>query len=402
VAIVLIARKSMKAACALLILCALVLSLSDRALSSTGASAEVPVNITIAAIGDVIPHARILSAARDRRTGTYDFGPIFGPIAPYLARADYTVANLETPLAGPDSGYTGYPRFNAPIELAYALQRTGVDLCATANNHCLDRGWSGIVSTLDRLDQVGLTHVGTYRSPSEKRTPLVVDIRGVKVGFLNYTAVLNSRIPAREQKDYAVDVLDVDAAARDALQARMWGADVVIAIVHYGNEYERQPSVRQVAISQGTTDAEGLLARGVDVIVGHHPHVVQPIARVVAEPGREAKDTYVAYSLGNFLSNQPWRYTDSGIIAYINIEKRGLRVSVTGISYLPVYVQRSTRVYPPTYRVVPLLPGLEPSTDIAFTRRDKTRMDQIRSELDTILSRPEDNIQLLDLAALGL
>jgi poly-gamma-glutamate synthesis protein (capsule biosynthesis protein) len=122
----------------------------------------------------------------------------------------------------------------------------------------------------------------------------------------------------------------------------------------------------------------------------------------VAEPGREAKDTYVAYSLGNFLSNQPWRYTDSGIIAYINIEKRGLRVSVTGISYLPVYVQRSTRVYPPTYRVVPLLPGLEPSTDIALTRRDKTRMDQIRSELDTILSRPEDNIQLLDLAALGL
>jgi poly-gamma-glutamate synthesis protein (capsule biosynthesis protein) len=398
-------RKSLGAAFAVLALCALVVSLSGQALATTTSTsiAEAPVNITIAAVGDVIPHARILSAARDRHTDTYDFWPMFGPIAPYLAGADYAIANLETPLAGPETGYTGYPSFNAPIELAHALTLSGVDLCATANNHCLDRGWPGIVGTLDRLDQAGLAHMGTYRSPIEKSTPLVVDIQGVRVGFLNYTAGVNGRLsPSPAQQGCAVNVLDVDAMAMDALAARMWGADIVIAIVHDGNEYQRQPSTRQVAVSQGRADFAGLLSRGVDVIIGHHPHVVQPIVRVAAEPGRKVKDAYVAYSVGNFISNQPWRYTDSGIIAYVNIEKRGLYASVTGISYLPVYVQHSTRSYPETYRVMPVLPGLEPTTDIPLTRRDKSRMDQIWKELNPWLYLPEDNIGPVDLAAIGL
>ena len=112
--------------------------------------------ITVAAVGDVMPHMPILNSVRDLQTGSYDFGPVFAPIAPYLAKPDYTLANLETRLAGPGPGFSGYPRLNSPAELAYALKGAGVDLLATANNHSLDLGWDGITGTLDRLDAAGL------------------------------------------------------------------------------------------------------------------------------------------------------------------------------------------------------------------------------------------------------
>ncbi len=173
---------------------------SVETVTTTTSTTELTREITIAAVGDVLPHVGILSSARDSITGEYDFWPMFRPIAPYLANADYTVANLETRLAGPATGYTGYPMFNSPIELAQALKKAGVDLAATANNHSLDRGWPGIVGTLDRLDQVGVAHVGTYRSMAEKRTPLVVDIDGIKVGFINYADWLNDQEPPKEQR----------------------------------------------------------------------------------------------------------------------------------------------------------------------------------------------------------
>jgi hypothetical protein len=231
---------------------------------------------------------------------------------------------------------------------------------------------------------------------------VVVDINGIKVGFLNYATWLNGLELPAEQMAYAVNVLDVDKVAQEAMLARMWGADVVIAILHYGNEYERQPSGEQIKVSQGTVDYEGILSRGVDVIIGHHPHVVQPIAHVLQYAAWKANDTYVAYSLGNFVSAQRKRYTDSGIIAYVHIEKHGLRVSVTGISYLPVYVQRSALTYPVAYRVVPVLPGLASGTDVPLTQADQDRMDQVWEELDAMLYRPDERIEPLDPADLGL
>lgn len=373
------------------------------AAASSGLGTSAPIQVTIAAVGDVIPHDRIVDSARDRRTGTYDFGPMFAPIAPYLAQADYAIANLETTLAGPATGYSGYPLFNAPVELAQALELAGVDFCATANNHCLDRGWPGLVATLDHLDGVGLAHRGTNRSLVEKRTPFVVDVRGIKVGLLVYTETLNGHVPPRDHDGYAVDRLDVDGIAVDAAMARLYGAEIVIAVVHWGNEYQRYPSAAQVRAAEGKEDLEGLLSRGVDVIIGHHPHVVQPLVRAGVENGAASEEGgYVAYSLGNFLSNQPRRYTDSGLMAYVHIEKNGFRERVTGISYLPVYVQRGTSRHPTTYRVLPGLPGRDPAGDIALTKRDRARMEQVWTELQPLLFRPADNIRPLDPARLGL
>jgi poly-gamma-glutamate capsule biosynthesis protein CapA/YwtB (metallophosphatase superfamily) len=355
-----------------------------------------PIDITVAFAGDVLPHESILEAARDPRTGSYDFESILAPVAPYLRGADYTVANLETRLAGPNKGYTGYPLMNSPTELAYALKAAGVDLAATANNHSLDQGWEGIVGTLDRLDGAGLAHVGTYRSSVERDTPLVVNIQGIKVGFLNYTAELNGLTPPMEQEKYAVNTLDPDVVAADAANARIYGADIVIAVLHYGDEFEREPSEEQLEVSQE------ILSRGVDVIMGAHPHVVQPIAHVVQYSSWKSIGKYAAYSLGNFLSNQRWRYSDSGIVAYVHMEKRGLRTVVTGVSYLPVYVQRSAAESPVRYRVLPVLPGVAPQTDVPLTAREEERMAEVWEELREVLYRPDENIAPLDPADIGL
>lgn len=364
--------------------------------STTTTTTEAPIKIVVAAVGDVIPHMSIVDSVKDAERESYDFRPVFAPVAPYLSGADYTVANLETRFAGSDVGYSGYPLFNSPISLAYALKMAGVDLLATANNHALDYGWEGITSTLDQLDSIGMAHVGTYRSPEEKATPYVVDIQGVKVAFLDYTEWLNGLTPPEEHEGYAVNELDVDAVAQEAALARLYGADIVIALVHWGDEYERQPSEDQIKL------ARQIHSRGVDVILGSHPHVVQPIAHFFDFEQWRVNDKYVVYSLGNFLSNQQLPGRDSGLVAYVHIEKRGLRAYVTGISYLPVYVQRSSEQVPVQFRVLPVRPWMQPDTDTVITEDDKERMNQVWDEQRDILYRPAENISTLNPADIGL
>jgi poly-gamma-glutamate capsule biosynthesis protein CapA/YwtB (metallophosphatase superfamily) len=378
-----------------------VLSTSGASTSSTSVTIEPPVEITIAAVGDIIVHDSVRQAAWNRKAGEYDFWPMFAPVSAYLSSADYTVCNLEMRLAGSAAGYSSYPRMNSPSSLADALAAAGIDLAATANNHTMDMGWQGLVSTLDRLDAAGIAHPGSYRSLEEKQTPLIIDIKGVKVAFLNYTDTMNGLPAPKGREEYAVNVLDVDAVAAEAMSARRQGADVVIALLHYGQEYSRTPTARQTEISEGTQEAEGLLGRGVDVILGANAHMVQPIFPVLQYSNSEANDTYVAYSLGNFLSGQRWRYSDSGLIAYVHIQKQGAEARVTGISYLPVYVQKTTEDRT-EFRILPVLPGLDPETDTTISAREEARMDQVWEELNDMLYRPDEDILPLDPTDLGL
>jgi poly-gamma-glutamate capsule biosynthesis protein CapA/YwtB (metallophosphatase superfamily) len=368
---------------------------------TTELTAGPPLDITIAAVGDVIIHDSVRKAAYNSRTGQYDFKKMFAPIAPYLSAADYTLCNLESRLAGGDVSVGGSLRFNAPYALTDALTMAGVDLAATANNHSVDFGWTGIVRTLNRLDKAGIAHVGTNRSLKDKNTPLIVDIKGIKVAFLNYTDVVNGNKTVKGREAYAVNMLDVDKVAQEAMAARKRGAEVVVAILHYGMEYRRTPTSGQTQVSEGSSGIEGLLSRGVDVILGSHPHVVEPIVKVVQYADSKANDTYVAYSLGNFLTGQRWRYSDSGVVAYVHIQKQGTKVRVTGISYLPVYVQKTSEDSP-RYRILPVLPGLKPKTDTALTAADETRMNQVWAELEDLLYRPDEGIVPLDPADLDL
>ena len=369
------------------------------AATTTTTTTSGPIDITIAAAGDIPVSQALLESVRDPATDSYDFGPVLAPIAPYLSKADYAVAALEPRLGGPQPGYGASPIANAPTELAFALKQAGIDMVATANSHSLDLGWAGLVGTLDRLDSAGLAHVGTSRSEAERNTPVIVDIRGIKVAFLDYTASVAKTLPAGEQAAtettaadnatssttavgkkasgkkpavttttvaastttttagvnraaYAVNMLDPATVREDAMTARSWGADVVVAMLDYGTEYAQQPSAAQEALT-----AE-IRANGVDVILGYHARVIQPIDHVLAYASWPAKQTYVAYSLGDVLSNQEVDSPDSGMIAYLHVEKRGLRTFVTGVSYLPVYTQSSSQEAPTRYRILPVLAGI--------------------------------------------
>jgi hypothetical protein len=367
-----------------------------------------PIRVTIAAVGDILAPMPIMESVRDPQTGSYDFGPILAPIAPYLFKADYTVGALEPRLAGPEAGYSAEPVANAPRELAFELKKTGMDLVATANSHSLDLGWEGLVGTLDRLDDAGLAHVGTSRSQKERNTPVIADIRGIKVAFLNYTASVAAKLPAEDKKDFAVNTLDLETVIQDAATARSWGADAVVAMLNYGTEYEREPRTDQVALS------EQILNHGVDAILGYHARVVQPIGHIFTYASWRANDKYVAYSLGDFLSAeeavsaeepvsalQP-ESPESGLIAYLHLEKRDLRTYVTGVSYLPVYFQAVTGEKTAKYRILPVLPLLEPVTDVPLTAADRQKMAQVWEDARGLLYRPNENISPLVPADLGL
>lgn len=378
---------------------------AETAPAATTTTTEPVVYITIAAIGDVMCHTDVRKAALVPGTDEeYDFRPMFALVAPYLRAADYTVANLETRLAGDNLAFTGYPRFNSPGALADALAWSGVDLVGTANNHTLDKRWWGVVNTLNRLDEAGIAHVGTHRSPEEKEagSPLLVDIKGIKVAFINYTDYLNEFTPPREHRDYCVNFLKrPEQVAEEAATAREKGADLVIALLHWGREYRTWPYKTEVECAEGSDDYPGLLAQGVDVILGCHPHVCQPIVRVARDAEVGVKNAYVIYSLGNFLSGMEGRHTQGGVIVYLHIQKTASQVDVTGLEYMGVYVQ-NYGPYPRKMRILPVLPGVELEAGVWVDARDQQRMDWVWQDLSEMYDRPERNIAPLDPAELGV
>ena len=351
--------------------------------------------ITVAIAGDVLTNKPILRATYRSDSQSYDFDPIFGPIAPYLKAADFTVVNLETRLAGPERGFSSFPRFNTPDALAATLKAAGVDMVANANNHALDMGWEGVARTLDVVEGVGLDSVGTYRSQAERDISSVVDVGGIKLGFLNYTSLTNG-FSVPKDHPYALALLDPAVVAVDAARTRAAGADLVIALLHWGVEYQRLPG-------QGlqTLGEELLRDCGVDAIVAGHPHVVGPIERVSA-PESVTGGKYVVYSTGNLMSSMVDRYSDCGVVVYLQIEKLGSAAWVKGVQYLPVYVQRGVSGGRSSYRILPVLPGLDPLSDLPLTARDQAKLDQIWRDTVSMLDDPSAGITALDRSALPI
>ena len=369
---------------ALAIAACLLTVLVPAALADTK-EAQATTRITLAAIGDLLIHESVYQSVYNSSTGRYEFAPIFKYVAPYLKNADCTIANLETRFAGPEVGYSGYPSFNCPASLGTAAREAGVDLLATANNHSLDKGWTGVVNTLDNIDRTTLAHIGTSRSQEERDRILIRDVNGVKIAFLNYTESTNE-IPLPSGRPYAVNLMDESRIIAETTTAKQQGADLVVAVLHWGKEYERTQSSSQ------RNRAIRLFQGGVDLIIGSHPHVVQQIERISVQVGGVARNRYVVYSLGNFVSNQRDRYRDSGIIVYADIEKTSSGAAVTGVRYLPVWVQKSYATSVAQFRVLPVGPGIARSSDLTLTSGDRSRMDQVWEELHSHLSNTGQNI----------
>ena len=347
------------------------------------------VHITVAAVGDLLINRSVLDSAYDARDGTFDFSPIFTATTPYLRAADYSVANLETRLAGPAYGYSGYPRFNTPDSLAPAVRRAGIKLLATANNHSLDMGWPGIVHTLQTLSAAGLAHIGTYASAAAQARPFIVDVQGIKLAWLNYTAVTNG-LPLPPGKRFALNVWNPQAAATAIRRARRDGADLVLVVMHWGIEDQRTPNAVQRRI------AGQLAADGADVVIGSHPHVVQKIATVTATEANGSRHRcLVAYSLGNFIADQQQRYTDCGIILYLDIVKDRAGTRVAQVRYLPVWVEKRPAGETYRFRVLPVLSAAAVAADRSLSRSERSRMLQAWTDTTALLRNPALDIRPL-------
>lgn len=267
-----------------------------------------PAEATLLFAGDAMMHQLQIDVAR-QPDGSYSFDGYFDNIAPLIKEADYAVVNLETPTA--HGRYSGFPMFNAPDSYVDELKKAGFDMMLTANNHTLDRHDHGLVRTADLLEARGLDHIGTYRNSAARDSvmPFIKDINGFQIGFLNYTYGTNG---IDVQGNVVVDYIDRNKMAGDIRKARNQGAELVCVTVHWGQEYKLLPDSHQKSL------ADFLFDQGVDMVIGGHPHVIQPMEMRVSSGG---DNRFLVYSLGNFISNMKTQDTRGGAVARVHLSR---------------------------------------------------------------------------------
>lgn len=313
-------------------------------------------------IGDFVIHDVIFESAQKLSASTgvdypYNFAPMLNLIRGVMENADFTVTNVDGSLGGKQYykyGYSGYPQFNTPPYILYALNDAGVDMLTLANNHMLDGWYDGLMATIENVEKVGLKHIGANRSTEEKNSAVIYEINGIKVGFLNYTVSLNSMETQssldKRALQFGVNATRNSDAAKDAKTLRDAGAEVIVCYMHWGTEYE------DIDNNQ-TTYAKALVQAGVDVIIGGHPHVVQPAKWLTGtNQFGETQRTLCLYSMGNFLSDQRTKLRDGGIIFDFTIEERADgSFDITNPTYLPTWVWRTGNdITGYSYQIVPI------------------------------------------------
>ncbi|MGI9016004.1 MAG: CapA family protein [Euzebya sp.] len=283
---------------------------------------------TLAATGDLLIHTPVRSRAATA-DGSFDFAPQLAQAYDDVAAADLGLCHLEVPL-DPDGPYSSYPIFNAPAELAVGIAATGWDVCSTASNHSADKGFEGLVATLDALDGAGVGHRGTFRTQEDSVDPVLHTVQGVEVGLLSATYGLNG-LPAPGGFEWSVLRIDSGVIADRAADLRAAGAEVVVVSLHWGNEYQHAPSSYQRTI------AAQLMSSGqIDAIIGHHAHVIQPVEWIEDRP--------VVFGLGNFLSGQRPTERRDGAIVTLEFEESYDGWHVEAVHAQPTWVDDAYRV----------------------------------------------------------
>lgn len=287
--------------------------------------------IKMTVIGDIMCHnTQYIDAQKSDKS--YDFSYVFTEIKEKLANNDICIGNLETTFAGSKVGYSSYPTFNTPEILGKNLKDVGIDVLSTVNNHCLDKGYKGLESTIDYLDSFGFDHMGTYKSEEDQNKILVKEVNGIKIAFLAYTYGTNG-IPIPSRKTYSVNLIDKDLILKHINYAKEQNVDLICASMHWGIEYQLKPNNEQKELS------DFLFKNGVDIILGSHPHVLEPmeIRNVTTNDGKN-KQCFVIYSLGNFVSGQVKENTKNSIILDLTITKhKEGNVSIDKVDYTPIY-----------------------------------------------------------------
>lgn len=278
--------------------------------------------------GDAMQHQRQIDAAL-QPDGSLDYSPYFSSLSPYISSADFAVVNLETPLGG--APYSGYPMFCAHDNYVDALTEAGFNLLLTANNHILDRRDKGVIRTINTLEGKGVPYIGVYRNIAHRDSllPMIHDINGFKVAFLNYTYGTNG---ITKRTDIEIDYIDRARIASDISNARNKGAEIIAACIHWGEEYKLLPNASQKSLAKFLADA------GVELIIGGHPHVIQPMELKIHQP--TGRPCFTVYSLGNFISSMRTTDTRGGAMARVKLARDIFgRAYVCSASYRLVFTQ---------------------------------------------------------------
>nr|WP_308288257.1 CapA family protein [Streptomyces corallincola] len=382
-------RAGRRALPSLLATLALAASVAGCGAGADSADAKDGRTFTVAAAGDILMHPQLIDQARKdaRRTGKgadgLDFDPMMAGVEPVISRADLAICHMEPVLGTPKGPFASFPDFLVPPQIATTVKHIGYDTCSTASNHTLDHGYAGVKRTLDTLDAAGLKHTGSFRTEKDARTPLIMDVKGVKVAQLSFAFGFNAHeLPA--DKPWLVNQNGLGRIRAAEKRARAAGAEVVILSIHWGREHHPDPSAPQLAFAR-----EIARKTGIDLVIGHHAHVVQPMEKV--------DGTWIAYGLGNQIARHdvPTGLTEEGVIGWFTFTERGGEWQVTPR-------------YEPTLLEVPPDPETteDGSTaagnaddvkdyrllDVAAALRDKDLSDRQRARLRLAFQRTEGTL----------
>ncbi|TDD59833.1 CapA family protein [Kribbella antibiotica] len=327
-----------------------------------------PDRISIVATGDVLLHERLWTTARrDGRGGAWDFAPLLAGVKPHVQAADLAIAHVETPLAPMGGPYKGYPLFLGPPQIATALKQTGYDLATTASNHSFDGGAAGVDRTLNTLEKAGLRTAGTARNRKEAEAPTIIDVRGVKIASLSYTFGFNG-LPYPNGQTWRAGTLDATAISRMAKEARDRGAEIIVVSCHWGTEYSARINDQQREL------APQLLAdSNIDLVIGHHAHVVQPM--------EQHNGKWVAYGHGNLVAahRQPNSTRAEGLLTRFTFKRDGDKWTTEQAAYAPLLMTDALPV-----RILDVRRELA-KPDLSAAKRSRLQLAQRRTD-ETVFS----------------
>lgn len=343
--------------------------------------------VKISAVGDLMCHSVQFKYA-NVEGDSFNFNPIYREIKNYISSADFAIANFETVTAGNKRHYSGYPFFNTPDDFVTALSAAGFDLLTTSNNHSLDQGEFGVRRTIEVIKQNKINYNGTFLNKRDRDSVRIFNIGGIKIAMLAYSYGTNG-IPVPKGKNYLINLINFELIKNDILISKQNGAELVLVHYHFGEEYKREPVQYQKDVVIQT------LQTGADIIIGGHPHVVQP-SIFFKTNGAKLDTGFAAYSLGNFVSNQRWRYSDAGVILNLYISKKLKTDSIylSKVTFIPTYVFKGATEKGKEYIILPSELAYSDSLPAYLNASDILAMKQSFEDTREIMTKYSEKIKL--------
>lgn len=345
--------------------------------------------LSFAVVGDLMCHSTQYDYARVS-ADSFNFNNVFKYVKPFFDTTDFVMGNFESVTAGDSIGYRGYPVFNTPDSFISSLKYAGFDILFTANNHAYDKRQYGLKRTIEVINKNDLSYSGTYYSKRDSDSIRVYNKNGISFSLLSYSYGTNG-IQVPKKYNYSINIIDTLKIKQDIWKAKKLQPDLVILYYHFGNEYSTYPSKFQKEIVNKS------LKYGADIILASHPHVLQPV-KIFNNPVSKLDWGFVTYSLGNFVSNQRWRYSDCGMILKFNIRKNHSKnkLEIKSLSYLPTWVFKGRDNGKKEYYILPTERFLN-NPEIKFlTGADRDSMSRSLKDSERILRRYKAEIKKLN------